>query len=128
MAEQPMLGLHLENTIAMRRGEGYVAQCMGCGSLMAISSAIGTRPLSQLGACPGCASKRWLLQHVPVGPFSADWAHMLVDAAVAVTKREPGRHANLEAAIERAKSSTREYAVWIGSKHENTRLRGRRSR
>jgi len=112
MNEQPMLGLTLENTIAMRRGEGYVAQCMGCGSLMAISSAIGTRPLSQLGACPGCASKRWLLQHVPVGPFSAEWAFYLVDAAAALIEREPGRHTDLEEAIRQAKVNTRECAVW----------------
>lgn len=117
-SEQPMLGLHLEPTIAMRRGEAYVAQCMGCGSLMAISEAIGTRPLTDLGPCPGCASKRWNLQHVPVGPFSASWGFHLTAAAVALVEREPGRHPYLESAIERAKSSTREYAVWIGSKHD----------
>jgi len=112
MNEQPMLGLHLEPTIAMRRGEGYVAQCMGCGSLMAISSAIGTRPLSQLGACPVCASKRWLLQHVSVGPFSAEWAFYLVDAAAALIEREPGKHTDLEDAIRQAKANTRDRAVW----------------
>ena len=110
--QPPIAGLHLEPTIAMRRGEGYVAQCMGCGSLMAISSAIGTRPLSQLGACPGCASKRWLLQHVPVGPFSAEWAFYLVDAAVALSEREPGKHTDLEDAIRQAKANTRDRAVW----------------
>jgi len=116
--QPPIAGLHLEPTIAMRRGEAYVCQCMACGSLMAISSSVGTRPLTELGACPGCANKRWLLQHVKVGPFSASWAHMLVDSAIGVVEREPGRHVNLEAAIAQAKVSTREYAVWSASLHD----------
>jgi hypothetical protein len=85
---------------------------------MAISEAIGTRPLSELGPCPGCARKRWNLQHVPVGPFHAAWAFHLAGAAVALAEREPGKHRNLEAAIAQAKNSTREYAVWTGSRHD----------
>jgi hypothetical protein len=117
-SDQPMLGLALQPTIAMRRGEAYVAACQSCGSLMAISEAIGTRPLTDLGACPGCATQRWSLQTAPVGPFHAAWAFHLAGAAVALAEREPGKHRNLEAAISQAKNSTREYAVWTGSRHD----------
>lgn len=102
MNDQSMFGLHFKPTIAMRRGEAYVAQCMGYGSLIAISESSGTRPLSDLAACPGCASKRWNLQHVPVGPFSTKSAHHQVDAAVALVKGGP---ANIRSSS--ARSGTR---------------------
>lgn len=81
---------------------------MVCGRLMAIRFTIGARPLTGLGPCPGCASRGWNLQSVPIGPFTAKWAHLLVNAAVALANRKPGEHPDLELAIEHAKVSTRE--------------------
>lgn len=118
MSEQPMLGLHLEPTIAMRRGQAWIEQCMSCGTLVAVSGSTNPDQRVPLEACPVCGLSNWKRQDVGVGPVSAKWAHHLVGAVVALVEREPGHHPQLEAAIEQAKSSTREYAVWTGSRHD----------
>lgn len=117
MTEQPMLGLHLEPTIAIRRGEAYVVQCSACGLLAAIPSA-HDRPPHQLGACPVCGhAGRWSQQHVPVGPFSAAWAADIVREATAVAEAEPDQleaaACRLREALVRARSRTRETRPWL---------------
>jgi hypothetical protein len=118
MAEQPMRGLRLEPTIAMRRGEQYVVQCVNCGALLAVSTLNGHRHPHELGPCPACHETRgWSQQHVPVGPYTAQWAHMLVGTAVQVAycvdEDRPAALERLREAIQAARKSTRESKPWL---------------
>lgn len=63
MNEQPtLLGLELEPTTAMRRGEQLVFQCAHCG-LVAVQSNLAAGPL---GACPACERDQWWEQKLPL--------------------------------------------------------------
>ena len=114
---QPMLGLVLEPTIAIHRGEAFVCQCVQCGALVAVTSTAPARRPRDLGACPSCHQDRgWSHQHVPVGPFRAEWAGYLTGAVHALltgpeSEREE-RLAHLRDAYRRAARSTRETAPW----------------
>lgn len=114
---QPMLGLVLEPTIAMRRGESFVVQCNWCGCLLAVSGNAQARQPRDLGACPACNEHtEWWPQHVPVGPFKAEWGWHLTNAVHALlTAPEDEREkwiGVLRDAYRRAVRSTRETAPW----------------
>lgn len=63
MIDQPtLLGLELEPTIAMRRGEQLVFQCAHCG-LIAVQTNLAPGPLD---GCPACGHGTWWEQTLPV--------------------------------------------------------------
>ena len=57
----PLLGLHLEPTLAMRAGEQLVFQCSQCG-LLAIQTDLAPGPLSD---CPACGRRGWWREEIP---------------------------------------------------------------
>lgn len=57
--------LELKPTIALARGESFLAQCHGCGTLVCVPAALP----STLDACPSCGVTRWARQRY-AGPFS----------------------------------------------------------
>ncbi len=62
----------LEPTIAMERGDSYVAQCAYCGLLAAVPGPMRDEKLNTatLGDCPRCQSDHgWWNATEPVGPF-----------------------------------------------------------
>lgn len=63
-----LLGLWIEPTIAMRRGEQMVFQCSWCGTVVVQSSVSAIEvTIGQLGACPSCGREAgWWQQHLPV--------------------------------------------------------------
>lgn len=61
----PLEGLSLKHTIASKRGDQWVEQCMWCGSIVVVA-ATATRPTPErLGPCPVCEARNWQLQRVP---------------------------------------------------------------
>jgi len=62
--------VEIRPTIAMRRGDSFVAQCSWCGLLVCADRK------DELGDCPACTDRRpagcrhsWWGQELPVGPF-----------------------------------------------------------
>jgi uncharacterized paraquat-inducible protein A len=56
------LGLELDPTIAMRRGDQSVFQCAQCGTVV-----VQPRPASsKLMACPACERTDWLNERLPL--------------------------------------------------------------
>jgi hypothetical protein len=117
MTEQLMLGLSVEPTIAMHKGRAWIESCRGCGSLVAVSGAAFPDPRVPLEACPVCGLSNWHMVDLPVGPFSAKWAPLLVEFVQRLADRddETGREAREH--LEQAQVTMRESAVWTGSKH-----------
>jgi hypothetical protein len=55
-------------TPALSRGQAFVRQCGGCGTLVYVP----WPPASQtLGACSACGRTDWWPMSLPVGPFPA---------------------------------------------------------
>lgn len=57
-----LLGLELEPTTAMRKGEQLIFQCAQCG-LLAVQTNLAHGPL---GNCPACGRSTWWRQQLPV--------------------------------------------------------------
>jgi hypothetical protein len=58
----------LVSTPALSRGQAFVRQCGGCGTLVYVP----WPPASQtLGACSACGRTDWWPMSLPVGPFPA---------------------------------------------------------
>lgn len=114
---QPLLGLHVEPTIAMHKGKAWVERCRGCGCLLAITSATTLKRPGRLGACLNCGRTDWHRVELPVGPFSAAWAPLLVEVVRRVAESDHPLAVEAASALERAQVATREHALWIGSKH-----------
>lgn len=62
LSNPALLGLELEPTIAMRRGEQLIFQCAQCGPL-AVQTNLAHGPLSN---CPACGHGDWWKQQLPV--------------------------------------------------------------
>lgn len=67
--DQLLLGLHLEPTIAMCRGDQLIWQCAECG-LLAVQTNLAPGRLAQ---CPACAGARWWKQDLPVGGLNLNY-------------------------------------------------------
>lgn len=64
----PRPPIQIVPTPAMGRGQAFVRQCGGCGTLVYVP----WPPASQtLGACSACGRTDWWPRKLPVGPFTA---------------------------------------------------------
>lgn len=89
MLEQPtLLGLVIEPTIAMRRGEQLVFQCSECG-LIAVQTDIAPGPLA---ACPACSSSSWWEQSLPVAGLNPMCAARQGELHCSLSRRHYGEH------------------------------------
>lgn len=60
--QQPLLGLDLEPTVAMKAGRQRVWQCAQCG-LVAVQTDLAP---GEMRGCPACGGSTWWAQTLPV--------------------------------------------------------------